>query len=194
MRVEQKSDDNYRDLACLRIWKGALPLQVSRILETNYPSTMHFFIGTTKVPEIIGLKNLTNLFGILSFPSEFEYLRNEQMLKVLVVVAGNRNSDFVHFLERTGSLLCLIFASIWLPIVVKNSINLESSGIVWVWGNEGVCFLLIYLKNFSLLFFIEDSDCFVETTFSLFWSFCCTFNFVLFLIFPADLSFWKPKF
>ena len=84
---------------------------------------MHLFIRTTKVSEIIGLTNLTNLFGIPSFSSEFEFLRFDVMLKISAVVVGNRNIDLLHVFERTGSLLCLIFASILLAINMTNSFN-----------------------------------------------------------------------
>ena len=91
---------------------------------------MHLFIRTTKVSKTNGLENLTNLFKIPSLPSEFDSLTFEQMLKISAVVVGTKKIDFLHVVKRTDSLLCLIIESILLPIDVKNSFNLEQSGIV----------------------------------------------------------------
>ena len=89
---------------------------------------MHLLIRTTKISEIFGLKNLKKLLGIPSFPSEFKFLRFEQILKNLVFVVAKRKIDFLHVLERTSSLLRLIFAYISLSEHVKNSLKLEDTG------------------------------------------------------------------
>ena len=73
---------------------------------------------------------MTKMFGMPSFTSEFEFLRFEHMLKISAVVVGKRNIDILHVLQRTGSLLCLIFAAISLLTNVKKSFNSEGSRIV----------------------------------------------------------------
>ena len=106
----------------------------------NNPFSIHLFIRTTKLSEKFGLKNLTNWFGIPYFPSEFEFLRFEHMLKISAVVLGNRNIGFSRILETTSSLLCLIFASILLPKDVNNSIASEGLVSTWVWRHRGFPF------------------------------------------------------